>query len=168
VVVLNAVPHEAMKSAASALHWMACRWVTEKAPGPVDALVLDSATRMYASEGVEFDDGRGRMLTDVPLAVVVRRDSHGEEPIREAYTLPISLEDAVVIIHRYARRFADGGSPYNAEVCNTNTRLLIAAGIDLNDTQASEGTLWATGAGRAGAESRALDERIQPGCSAAH
>jgi hypothetical protein len=143
-VGLGVEPNAVLLDAASRLHWMACRWVVDHADSPVHALICDDAALLCAAIEVHFDDGRGNLRDEPPvLALEARRSKYGREHVRVAYTLPVTLEDAVVILHRYARRFAHGRSTHAARRCNGITQILLDAGVDLSATEAEDGTLWA-------------------------
>lgn len=81
--------------------------------------------------------------SETESAVHDRYDRYGAEPVTGKFTLPVAAADAVVILHRLARRYTNGRGTYTAALVNAAAKQLLALGIPLDETRILDGTIWA-------------------------
>lgn len=135
-------PSEAFVDVAESVYQYAHRWAINQAPGPEDARVLDSCSSILAELSPRID--RWAHSGDpFQSATNLRSIRHGTEPLTEHFTLPLNVDDVVVTLHRFARRYANGRGTYGAAIVNDAARQLRDLGLDLAETQRLDGTIWA-------------------------
>lgn len=131
---------------ARSLHHYARRWVVDVSDRPIDALIYDATMQFVATH--QPDLARAPEDGVLGSAAAERALRHGEEPVREPFTLPATLADAAVLLHRYARRYTNGRGTHPAATVNDMALQLLAVGVRLDATKEQDGTIWAAdGAG---------------------
>lgn len=81
--------------------------------------------------------------TKSPSAVHDRYLRYGAEQPSATFAIPVAVSDALVILHRYARRYTNGRGTYTAALVNDTAKELLRRGIDLDETQRRDGSIWA-------------------------
>lgn len=115
------------------------RWAVSQAADVSDAYVFDAALSVLVGGSSTTSSVRGSAA-----ATGERRMRHGTERPARAFELPVTLEEAVRVMHRFARRYANGRGRDAAAAVNTCTRRLLALDLDLGETRLRDGTVWAT------------------------
>lgn len=115
------------------------RWAVGQSPDPEDAVIYDACIDIL---NTEFAPRRLETRT-TPTAAEDRYRRYGREVISNSFTIPISAEDAVVILHRFARRYTNGRGSFTAALVNATAEHLLARGHTLETTRRLDGTIWA-------------------------
>lgn len=115
------------------------RWAVGQSSNPADAVIYDSCIKLLNEEcAPEFLE-----TSKTPSAASDRYLRYGAEPQTEPFTIPISAQDALVILHRYARRYTNGRGSYTAALVNESANSILSLGIALEETRRLDGTIWA-------------------------
>jgi hypothetical protein len=135
-----------ISEADSALHEMALyvyryarRWAVGQSPDPEDAVIYDACISVLDTRFAPRTIGSSK----TPSAANDRYIRYGAETITNPFTIPITVADAVVTLHRYARRYTNGRGSFTAALVNTTAQDLLDAGISLDETRRLDGTIWA-------------------------
>lgn len=115
------------------------RWAVGQSPNPEDALIYDSCLSVLNRAFAPRKLGTSRQ----PSAAADRYLRYGQEQVLNGFTIPISVEDAVVTLHRFARRYTNGRGSYTAALVNSTAQDLLDHGISLDETRELDGTIWA-------------------------
>lgn len=139
---MDTTRHDALLDIAESIFKYARRWVVSQSPSPVDAVIYDAAVQDIVNHGPHLRDRFGG-ITPLDNAAAERRIRNGDERITEGFSIPVSLTDSVVRLHRFARRYTNGRGTYTAAVVNQAARDLLALGASLSETRNLDGTIWA-------------------------
>jgi hypothetical protein len=120
------------------LHKYARRWAVGQAPGPTASVIYDACIAVI-NENLD----QPNIDTKSANATHDRYIRNGHEAPEEHFTIPISLDEALVVLHRYARRYTNGRGTYTATLVNDAATALTGLGVDLTDTRKVDGTIWA-------------------------
>ncbi len=123
---------------ADSIYRYARRYAVNHADGPEAAMAFDAAIYVLNRLG-------GPTWTDHAAATAVadRHILRGPEKTEFSFFLPSTVEQAVVLLHRYARRFTNGRGTFTAAFVNAAARELQRLNADLDETRAVDGTIWA-------------------------
>lgn len=124
------------------------RWVVGQAPTAEHVVIYDIIMNLL----IDKSERLNRWVSKSPMASATtdRFIRRGPEQVTRGFTIPVTLEDSVVTLHRYARRYTNGRGTYTATIVNDAARRLLALGVRLDETKAMDGTIWAAdGAGGA-------------------
>lgn len=114
------------------------RWAVGQSSRPEHAVIYDACVDVINEHCAPLALG-----PTSPSAKDDRYLRYGAESPAAGFTLPIAVEDAAEILHRYARRYTNGRGSFTAAVVNSTAKDLIAAGISLARTRELDGTHWA-------------------------
>lgn len=160
----------ALLQAGEQLAGYARHWATSRAADVSDAFVYDAAAAVLAAQFRKATSDAPRTTTtatpprtptlrDSSAATAERRMRNGAELPEHAFELPVTLEESVRVLHRFARRYANGRGLDTASAVNALTRELLALEVDLSETARRDGTLWATNGHGPGDDTLTEDQR---------
>lgn len=115
------------------------RWAVGQSPHSEDAIIYDACVSRINDECTPRNLG-SRSLAPATHDRYLQR---GPERHARRFSIPITVEDAVVTLHRYARRYTNGRGTYTAALVNQAARDLLDLGISLDVTRDTDGTIWA-------------------------
>lgn len=133
------VSTEDLREAALAVYRYARRWAVGQSPHVEDAMVYDAAITVLRDAVAPATIGAVEPLT----ATSDRYERYGPETGPTTYSLPIDPADALVTLHRFARRYTNGRGTFTARLVNDAARQIQAMGISLDETLQLDGTIWA-------------------------
>lgn len=121
------------------VHRYARRYAVGQSLHPEDAIIYDACMSVLRTEITHRSIG----TPDAVGAAADRFQRYGPEPPAGSFSLPVTAEDAVVLLHRFARRYTNGRGTFTAALVNEAANLLLARGVSLSETRDIDGTIWA-------------------------
>lgn len=121
------------------VHRYARRYAVGQSTHPEDAIIYDGCMSVLRTEISHIPIGSANALG----AAADRFQRYGQETMPGSFSLPVTAEDAVVTLHRFARRYTNGRGTFTAALVNDAARLLIERGVSMDETLALDGTIWA-------------------------
>ena len=115
------------------------RYVVSESESCEDAVIYDACLSVFSHLSSQHPIG----ATTLRSASEERFLKYGKEPMPTTFAIPVDIESAVVLLHRYARRYTNGRGTFTAALVNDAARALIQEGVNLQETQALDGTVWA-------------------------
>lgn len=125
--------------AADSVYRYARRWVVAQSPSPADAVIYDAVIKVLNQHA----QPHWTPVVGATSAVQDRHIRNGPEAQDVSFSIPTTVTDAVVVLHRFARRYTNGRGTHTAAVVNQVARDLLASGVDLTSTRRIDGTYWA-------------------------
>lgn len=123
---------------AERIYRYARRWAVGHSAHAEDALIYDACIAVLNEHCAPLSLGPSS-----PSATHDRYLRNGAETLANTFTLPITVADAAVILHRFARRYTNGRGSFTASIVNGTARDLVDAGVSLDETRQQDGTHWA-------------------------
>lgn len=127
-----------LREAALSVYKYARRWAVGQSPHVEDAMVYDAAITVLRETVAPLTIG-----AEALTATSDRYERYGPETAPSTYSLPIDPADALVTLHRFARRYTNGRGTFTARLVNDAAKQILAMGISLDETHELDGTIWA-------------------------
>lgn len=121
------------------VHRYARRYAVGQSTHPEDAIIYDGCMSVLRTEIPNRPIGAPNALG----AAADRFQRYGHETPAGSFSLPVTAQDAVVTLHRFARRYTNGRGTFTAALVNEAARMLLARGVNMDETQDVDGTIWA-------------------------
>lgn len=135
----NTVSTETIRDIALSVHRYARRWAVSQSPRVEDSMVYDAALSVLRDAVYPQTIGDAQGIS----ATADRYERYGPEVQPTSYSLPIEPIDALVILHRFARRYTNGRGTFTARLVNDAARSILAMGVSLSETHQLDGSIWA-------------------------
>lgn len=129
---------DVVRDAALAVYRYARRWAVGQSPEVGDAMIYDAAITVLREYVAPATLGSEPMT-----ATSDRYERYGPETRPATISLPIDPADALVTLHRFARRYTNGRGTFTARLVNDAARQILDMGISLDETHEIEGSIWA-------------------------
>lgn len=138
-VSVDAAQLKIIRDAALSVYRYARRWAVSQSPRVEDSMVYDAALSVLRDAVAPQTIGDPEGIS----ATADRYERYGPEPQPTSYSLPIEAVDALVLLHRFARRYTNGRGTFTALLVNDAARALLDMGANLDETRELDGTIWA-------------------------
>lgn len=138
-VTVDAEQTKILRDAALSVYRYARRWAVSQSPRVEDAMVYDAALSVLRDAVAPQTIGDAEGMS----ATADRYERYGPESQPTSYSLPTEPADAMVMLHRFARRYTNGRGTFTALLVNDAARTMLGMGISLDETRELDGTIWA-------------------------